>query len=154
MLATREWILKKNCSISPSQLIKAYSALCAASLLIASYFTFHGAWVVMVFAVGEMLAVAFAFLYFGRHASDRDQIALSASGLVVEMVRAERSEKIRLDPSRTRVALPKVKHGLVSLEAGRDRVNVGEFVTERKRREFAKELSQELGHYAGSPQFF
>ena len=78
MLTTREWILKKNCSISPSQLIKAYSALCVASLLVASYFTFHGAWVVMVFAVGEMLAVAFAFLYFGRHASDRDQIALSA----------------------------------------------------------------------------
>ena len=108
----------------------------------------------MVFAVCEMLAVAFAFLYFGRHASDRDQIALSASGLVIEMVRAERSEKIRLDPSRTRVALPKAKHGLVSLEAGFDKVNVGEFVTERRRREFAKELSQELGRYAGSPQFF
>jgi hypothetical protein len=70
------------------------------------------------------------------------------------MVRAEKSEKIRLDPSRTRVALPKVKHGLISLEAGRDKVNVGGFVTERKRREFAKELSEELGHYTGSPQFF
>ncbi len=154
MLATREWILKQNCSISPAQLIKAYAVLCAASLIVASYFTFHGAWVVMVFAVCEMLAVAFAFLYFGRHASDRDQIALSASGLVVEMVRAEKTEKIRLDPSRTRVALPKVKHGLVSLEAGSARVDVGRFVTERKRREFAKELSEELGHYAGSPQFF
>jgi uncharacterized membrane protein len=52
------------------------------------------------------------------------------------------------------VALPKVKHGLISLEAGRDKVNVGGFVTERKRREFAKELSEELGHYTGSPQFF
>jgi uncharacterized membrane protein len=43
---------------------------------------------------------------------------------------------------------------LISLEAGRDKVNVGGFVTERKRREFAKELSEELGQYAGSPQFF
>ena len=154
MLATLEWILKQNCSISPAQLIKAYSVLCAASFIVASYFTFHGAWVVMVFAVCKMLAVAFAFVYFGRHASDRDQIALSASGLVVEMVRAEKTEKIRLDPSRTRVAMPKVKHGLISLEAGSAKVDVGRFVTERKRREFAKELSEELGHYAGSPQFF
>lgn len=152
-MATREWILKQNCSISPGQLVRAYLVLCAASLVVASYFTFHGAWVVMVFAVCEMLAVAFAFLYFGRHATDRDLIALSASGLIVEMVRAEKTEKIRLDPRRTRVALPKAKHGLIGLEASGARVHVGQFVTERKRREFAKELSEELGQYICSPQF-
>jgi len=146
-MATREWVLKKNCSISPRQLAKAYLALCGASLMVASYFTWHGAWLIMVFAVLEMTAVAAAFLYFGRHATDRECIALNDAELVVELVQAEKTRQFRMDPCRTRVALPLLSHGLIGLEGSAGRVEVGRFLTERKRREFAKELDQELlGH--------
>lgn len=149
-MATREWVLKKNCSISPQQLAKAYAALCVASLLIASYFVMHGAWFVMVFAILEMSAVAVAFLYFGRHATDREHIALSDAGLIVELVRAEHVLHHRMDPQRTRVTLPVLRHGLIGLEANGDRVEVGRYLTERKRKEFAQELSRELvGYRAG-----
>ncbi len=149
-MATREWILKKNCSISPRQLAKAYFALCAASLVIASYFTAHGAWLVMVFAVLEMAAVAAAFVYFGRHAMDRECIALSDAELIVELVQAEKTRQFRFDPRRTRVALPALKHGLIGLEGNSGRIEVGRFLTERKRREFARELDQELVGYRAS----
>jgi uncharacterized membrane protein len=149
-MATREWILKKNCSISPRQLAKAYLALCGASLVVASYFTLHGAWLVMVFALLEMTAVAVAFLYFGRHATDRECIALNDETLIVELVQAEKTQQFRMDPYRTRVALPALRHGLIGLEGSGSRVEVGRFLTERKRREFAKELNQELvGYRAG-----
>ncbi len=149
-MATREWILKKNCSISPRQLAKAYCALCAASFLVASYFVMHGAWFVLVFAILEMSAVAAAFLYFGRHATDREHIALNESGLLVELVQAEKVLQHRMDPLRTRVLLPALRHGLIGLEANGDRVEVGRFLTERKRKEFAQELSRELvGYRAG-----
>lgn len=149
-MATREWILKKNCSISPRQLAKAYAALCVASFLVASYFVMQGAWLVMVFAILEMSAVAAAFLYFGRHATDREHIALSDAGLTVELVQAEKVLQHRMDPHRTRVTLPVLRHGLIGLEANGDRVEVGRFLTERKRKEFAQELSRELvGYRAG-----
>lgn len=146
-MATRNWILKKNCSISPRQLAKAYLALCCASFVVAGYFTLQGAWVVMVFALLEMTAVAAAFLYFGRHATDRECIALNEAELVVELVRAEKTRQFRMDPSRTRVALPALRHGLIGLEGSAGRIEVGRFLTERKRREFANELNQELVGY-------
>jgi len=143
-MATREWILKQNCSISPRQLVKAYAGLCAASLIVATYFTLHGAWLVLVFAVLEMTAVAAAFLYFGRHATDREHIALSDAGLTVELVRAEQTRRFRMDPRHTHVDLPGFKHGLIGLEANGARVEVGRFLTDRKRHEFARELITEL----------
>ncbi len=149
-MATREWILKKNCSITPRQLANAYCALCVASFLVASYFLTQGAWFVMVFAILEMSAVAAAFLYFGRHATDREHIALDESGLLVELVQAEKVQQHRMDPTRTRVLLPALRHGLIGLEANGCRVEVGRFLTERKRKEFAQELSRELvGYRAG-----
>ena len=143
-MATREWILKQNCSISPRQLAKAYAGLCAASFIVATYFTLHGAWLVLVFAVLEMTAVAAAFLYFGRHATDREHIALSDAGLIVELVRAEQTRRFRMDPRDTHVEMPGLKHGLIGLEANGARVEVGRFLTDRKRHEFARELIVEL----------
>ncbi len=101
----------------------------------------------MVFAVLEMAAVATAFVYFGRHATDRECIALNEAELVVELVRAEKISQFRLDPWRTRVAMPALRHGLIGLEGNAGRVEVGRFLTERKRREFARELNQELLGY-------
>ena len=146
-MTTREWVLKKNCSISPRQLAKAYMALCLASFLVATYFVMHGAWLVMVFAMLEMTAVAAAFIYFGRHATDRECISLSDAGLLVELVQAERSLSYRLDPRRTRVAIPEPRQRLIRLEANGERVEVGRYLTERKRQEFAKELNRELAGY-------
>lgn len=122
-------------------------ALCLASFLVATYFVMHGAWVVMVFALLEMSAVAAAFLYFGRHATDRECISLSEAELLVELVQAEQSLSFRLDPRRTRVAIPEPRQRLIRLEANGERVDVGRYLTERKRQEFAKELNRELAGY-------
>jgi len=70
--------------------------------------------------------------------------------LIVERVQAEKTWQFRMDPCRTRVALPALRHGLIGLEGSGGRVEVGRFLTERKRREFARELNQELvGYRAG-----
>lgn len=100
-----------------------------------------------VFSALELAGVAAAFIYFGRHATDREHVALSDGGLLVELVQAERVHQYRMDPLRTRVALPALRHGLIGLESNGTRIEVGRFVNERKRREFARELSRELTGY-------
>ena len=45
-----EWLLKRNCSISPPQLFGVYLAMCAVSLVIALGFTWYGAAPVLALA--------------------------------------------------------------------------------------------------------
>lgn len=150
-MPTREWISKKNCSIAPKQLLKAYLALCSASFLVALYFMVYGAWVVMLFAVLEMMAVGCAFVYCGRHAGDKESVVLGDDGLVVELVEAERVHQVRMDPRRTRIEIPALRHRLIALEANGDRIEVGRFLTERKRQQFVQELRSGLMDYRSAP---
>jgi uncharacterized membrane protein len=140
----REWVLSRNCSISPRQLALAYAALCAMSLTIATFFTLRGAWYILGFAIVELSAVAWAFLSCGRHATDREHIELVNDCLVVELIEVEQVRQFRLNPRRTRVELPESRGDLIGLEANGTRVEVGRFLTEWKRREFARELKRAL----------
>jgi uncharacterized membrane protein len=143
-MARREWVLKRNCSISPRQLATVYAALCSVSLGIATFFTVRGAWYVLGFAILEMSALGLAFLHYARHATDREHIALIDDCLLVELIQAEHARQFWLDPRRARVEPPGAQHELIGLEANGLRVEVGRFLTEWKRREFAQELRQEL----------
>ena len=63
---------------------------------------------------------------------------------LVELIQAEHARQFWLDPRRARVEPPGAQHELIGLEANGLRVEVGRFLTEWKRREFAQELRQEL----------
>lgn len=138
------WNLKRNCSLSPRQLLSVYGLLCLTSLLVATFFTLRGAWYVMGFALLEMSAVGWAFLVFARHATDRETISLNDECLLIELVLREQVREFRLDARAIRVALPTSRTGLVCLEANGARVEVGRFLTEWRRREFARELRDAL----------
>lgn len=143
-MAKREWVLSRNCSMSPRQLALAYTALCAASFTVATFFTLRGAWYVLCYAILEMSAVGAAFFMYARHAADREHIALVDDSLVVELIEKERVREFRLDPRYTRVESPGSRGELIALEASGTRVEVGRFLTEWKRREFARELKRAL----------
>ncbi len=143
-MATREWVLKRNCSMSPRQLALVYLALCTTSLLVAGTFAMRGAWYVLGFAVVEQLAVGTAFFLYARHANDREHIELAEECLLVELVQVERIRQFRLDPRWTRVEPPEGARGLVGLAERNTRIEVGRFLTERRRRELARELQSAL----------
>ena len=130
--------------MSPRQLALAYSGLCTASLAVAVFFTLHGAWYVLVFSFLEISAVGCAFVQFGRHVADCEHILLMDNCLLVELVQVERIIRFRLDPYAIRIRLPATPSSLVGLEANGIKVEVGRFLTERKRRELARELRSAL----------
>ena len=66
------WRLRRNCSVTPSQLIAFYLMLCTVSLVIGGFFWYQGAPFVLGFAGLELLAVGVAFLVYARHATDRE----------------------------------------------------------------------------------
>ena len=139
-----EWLLKRNCSLTPRQLAFAYAALCLMSFAVAIMFTLLGAWYVLIFAVLEMSAVALAFLCYARHATDHEHIALQDGCLLVERSVAGQVQQTRMDPYWTRIAPPKRPQDLINLEARGVKIEVGRFVTPANRRRFAQELRHEL----------
>ena len=58
--ASVQWLLRRNCSMTPAQLVAFYLSLCAWSLAIAGAFWWRGATLVMPFAGIELLAVGAA----------------------------------------------------------------------------------------------
>ena len=70
------WFLKRNCSVTPSQLGWLYASLCVISLGIGTVFWVNGAPLVLPFAWLELTAVGVAFMLYARHATDGEKIAL------------------------------------------------------------------------------
>lgn len=140
----REWLLKRNCSLTPRQLATAYLLLCCGSFGIAFVFAFQGIWIVFAFALVEMAAVGAALLHYARHALDREHIALSERCLLIERVLGARTEQVRLDPYWTRIALPDRHRALIEIESRGTRVAIGAFVDDATRQQVACELRREL----------
>lgn len=139
-----EWLLKRNCSITPAQLLAAYGGLCVLSLGVAAIFWVFGARLVMPFTWCELLAVGVALLVFARHAGDRERIALADGRLVVERMDGGRVERMEFAQAGVRV-VPKVDgRSLVGL-CGRDgRIAVGRFLRPELRPLLADELREAL----------
>jgi uncharacterized membrane protein len=140
----REWLLRRNCSLTPRQLATAYLLLCSGSFSIAIVFVLAGIWFVLAFALVEMLAVGAALLHYARHARDHEHIALSDRCLLVERVLGERLEQVRLDPCFIRIAMPGQRRDLIGIESRGTTVEVGAFVTIERRQQVARELRREL----------
>ena len=144
-MARQEWLLKRNCSLTPRQTMAAFAVLCALSFGIAlAFLLLHGTWIVFAFAIVEMTAVAVAFLHYARHATDREHIALADGCLLVEQFSADVVRQTRLDACWTRISQSRHGHGMIALEARGIKVEVGRFATEEKRRQIAQELRRGL----------
>ncbi len=140
----RIWLLQRQCALSPRQLVLAYGVLCVFSFTVATALVVMGVWQILCFTALEMTAVACAFLYQTRHASDQQRIVLTAECLMVETLIAGCPVRIRLDPLLTRVEEPPHGRGTIVLKAGRQRILIGGMVSEQRRRQCAQELREAL----------
>ena len=139
-----EWLLKRNCSLSPCQAGKAYGALCAVLLAIGLAFTLHGAWWVLAFALLEIGATVAAMLHYARHAGDSERISLTTECLLIERFEAGHLQEIRLDPCWIRIIAPDRRRSLIELESRGVKVAIGCYVSEQTRRQVARELRRAL----------
>jgi len=95
--------IKRNCSISPRDLLCVLASAAGVSLGIAAGFALAGAWPVLPFAGLEVLALAAAFYLNGRHAADYERIALCGEKLLVQASNAGRIVQHEFDPRYLRV---------------------------------------------------
>lgn len=139
-----EWLLKRNCSITPAQLFAAYGGLCVLSLGVAAISWALGASLVMPFAWFELLAVGAALLVFARHAGDRERIALADGRLVVECTDGGHVERMEFAQAGVRVEPEADERSLIELSGRGGRIAVGRYLRPELRPLLADELREAL----------
>jgi uncharacterized membrane protein len=135
-----QWLLKRNCSATPRQMMGFYSSLCLVSLAIGGFFWIQGARLVMPFASLEILAVGAALLVYSRHATDRERIRLRPGRLTVEHVFGRRVERAEFAPAWVRIEPEHGERSLIELSGQGQRITVGRYVRPELRRQLAEEL--------------
>jgi len=135
-----QWLLRRNCSLAPAQLLAFYASLCVVSLAIAVICWRQGATLVMPFAGAELLAVGSALLAYARHAADRETIHLQDAALTVERISGSRTERVVFAPEWVRVEPKSSDRSLIELSGQGRRVSIGRYVRPELRRLLADEL--------------
>ena len=143
------WTLKRNCSASPRQLACVFGSIVAVSFAFGAAFALHGQWLILPFVGLELLAVAAAFLCYGRHAADYERIELQDGELRGERQDGARVERERLALPWARVEIDEAGRGWMQrvrlyVVAPGARVEVGRHLPDQRRRGLARELGQAL----------
>ena len=139
-----QWLLRRNCSMTPAQLGFFYASLCAWSIAIASAFWLRGATLVLPFAGIELLAVGAALVLYARHATDRERMVLRHGRLTVECTLGRRTDQVEFAPAWVRVEPTHGDRSLIELTGQGKRVSIGRFVRPELRRALADELRAAL----------
>lgn len=140
----QEWLLKRNCSLSPRQLGQAYAVLCVMSLAVASLCVAIGVWQIVFFTILELGVVALAFLVYARHATDHEHISLNPDCLLIEQFDGPRVQRVRLDPRWVTVAAPSTPGDLIRVQSRGVEVEIGRHVDAARRREVARQLQRRV----------
>ena len=135
-----QWLLQRNCSVTPAQLGKLYLSLCVVSLTIALAFWMQGAHLVLPFAWLELMAVGAAFLVYARHARDGEKIVLQGSQLVVELETGGRTQRAEFAREWVRVEPQRGDGSLIEVSGQGRSVVVGRHLRPELRPALAREI--------------
>jgi uncharacterized membrane protein len=149
--AGMQWVLRRNCALTPSQLGAVYLSLCVLSMVIATPFAFHGAAVVLAFAGLELLIVGAAMLVFARHVRDGETLTLSGQTLHVEQCNGSRTSHTEFRAEWVSVEPAHGESSLVELSGQGRHVRVGRFLRPEMRPTLAHELRHALRSVRGQP---
>jgi uncharacterized membrane protein len=144
------WLIKRNCSASPRQLAAVFASIVALSFVIGVGFAALGLWLVLPFVGLEVLAVAAAFVCYGRHAVDYERIELRDGRLLVARQEGQRRSEFVFELPWVRVEVNERGNddGLrarVELVTARSRVEVGRYLVDARRLALGRELRSALG---------
>ena len=123
------WFLKRNCSVTPSQLGWLYASLCRG---VARYryrlLAARRADSCCPLPGSSSPAVGIAFLLYARHATDGEKIALQGGRLVVELENGGHYERTEFLPHQVRVEPQDSDRSLIEVSGQGRSVKVGRYV--------------------------
>ncbi|MBU3575226.1 DUF2244 domain-containing protein [Polynucleobacter sp. UK-Mo-2m-Kol15] len=138
------WKMRRNCALTPGQLLKFYIALICLSLTVATGFLLAGVKMILIFTAIELTAVTIGFLIYCRHALDFEEIEISGTRLLVRKFIAYKETVIEFNTRWAKVSQPEEYEKVFFIEQGGQRVALGQFLGREKFKSLIAELRSYL----------
>jgi uncharacterized membrane protein len=135
-----QWVLKRNCALTPGQLGGWFGSLAAISLLMAAVFASRGAWLVVPFTLIEIGGLGYAFVWWSRHAGDYERIVINGDLVIVETSSGECLQRLERRQAWVRVEYDGVRRAPIRIVSGKDTIEVGNLAPDDRRAALANEL--------------
>ena len=141
----KTWKMRRNCALTPGQLLKFYLALVCLSVTVAAGFLLVGVKMILIFTVIELSAVTIGFLVYCRHALDFEEVEIDGTRLIVRKFIAYKETVVEFNTRWAKLSQPQEHEKVFFIAQTGQRVEIGQFM----RREQFKSLIAELRLYLG-----
>lgn len=148
MTANFELVARPNSSLTAECKILAVGAIGLISLIIALFFAFMGAWLVLPFAGIELVAVGYAFYYVHCHSCDYERIIIANDQVSIETRSYKTYRQTCFNRYWVKVFLKPMPSGDQALcfrSHGKEVMFGHCFMTSEERVELASQLKQQVG---------
>ncbi len=139
-----QWHFKRNCSITPKQLIFIFGSLAVISLLIGGVFFLMGAFLILPFSMLEILVLSIAFYYNALHAVDFEKLKIENNQITIEQRKGRIETEIELTRGFTRVKQLVGQKDLIELIQGEKKATFGHHIHPNYRAKLMHELVSKL----------
>jgi len=144
-MSAKHWQMRRNCALTPKQLLKFYIALVCLSLIVATGFLLAGVWVIPIFTALELSAVTIGFLIYCRHALDCETIEIEGKRLLVKKFIGYQETLYEFNTQWVKIEQPLESSKTFHLSQSSLRVELGQFI----RREQQMALISSVRVYLG-----
>jgi uncharacterized membrane protein len=124
----KRWQMRRNCALTPKQLLQFYIVLVCLSLTVATGFFLAGVWVILIFTAIELGAVTLGFLIYCRHALDSETIEIDGKSLLIKKFIGYKETVYELNAQWAKIELPSEGSKVFHITQSDLRIELGQFL--------------------------
>lgn len=144
-MSIKRWQMRRNCALSPKQLLQFYITLVCLSLTVAIGFFLAGVWVIPIFTALELSAVTLGFLIYCRHALDYEMIEIDGRRLTVKKYIAYKETVCEFNAQWVKIEPPIDGSKTFFISQSHIRVELGQFLRHEQQMPLITEVRAYLG---------
>jgi uncharacterized membrane protein len=141
----KRWQMRRNCALTPKQLLQFYIALVCLSLIVATGFLLAGIWVIPIFTALELSAVTIGFLIYCRHALDCETIEINGNRLIVRKFISYKEAVYEFNTQWAKIELPLEDSKVFFISQSNLRVEIGQFIRQEQQQSLIASVRAHLG---------
>ena len=144
-MSMKRWQMRRNCALTPKQLLKFYIALVCLSLLVATGFLLAGIWVIPIFTALELSVVTIGFLIYCRHALDCETIEIDGNRLIVKKFISYKEAIYEFNAQWAKIEPPLKDSKVFFISQSNLRVELGQFMRQEQQLSLIASVRSYLG---------
>jgi uncharacterized membrane protein len=144
-MGMKRWQMRKNCALTPKQLLMFYVVLVCLSLIVATGFFLAGIWMISIFTALEICAVTIGFLIYSRHALDCETVEIEDQCLLVKKYIGHKETVYEFNTQWAKIEPPLKGSKTFNISQSQLRVELGQFIRHEQQIALIAQVRAHLG---------